>query len=276
MDMSDEVLPGVSRTAVWVAGMRAAEGDRADPWFDDQFAGVFVSAVGGDVTLGVDAMPPGTKEYVAIRTRFLDEQVRIACAAGIRQVVLLAAGLDCRAFRLDWPDGVRLFELDLADMFAFKEPVLASVGAQARCRRVVVEVDLRGQWADALTAGGFNQSAVTLWLAEGLLMYLDQTHGDQLLATVTELSAPGSRAAFDYLEPVVLDRLAMRTLPEQARQMVTHLRPTKVSPADWLAMHGWRLGVFRLPALGEQYDRPMPVDADMVALNAVVLAAASR
>lgn len=274
--MSGEALPGVGRTAVWVAGMRAAEDARADRLFDDAFAGAFVSAAGGGVAPRAAAGPPGTSEFLAIRTRFFDDQARAACAGGIRQVVLLAAGLDCRAFRLDWPDGVRLFELDLPEMFAFKEPVLVSVGAVARCRRVVVAVDLRGQWAQTLAAAGFDSAAATGWLAEGLLPYLPIADSDRLLSTVTGLSAPGSRLVFDYIEATAADRPAMQATSDAVRQMGAELVPTVDSPADRLVERGWQASLFRVPALGEGYGRPLPADVDLVASNAIKLITAGR
>jgi methyltransferase (TIGR00027 family) len=274
--VSAEALPGVSRTAVWVAGMRASEGERADRLFDDRFARAFVSAAGSGVAPDAAAMPPGASEFLTIRTRFFDDQARAASAAGIRQVVLLAAGLDCRAFRLDLPDDLQLFELDLPEMFAFKEPVLASVGAVARCVRVVVTVDLRAQWADALTATGFDPGAPTAWLAEGLLPYLEDAHRDRLLAMATELSAPGSQMAFDYIDETAVDRPAMQATSDAVRRMGAQLMPTADSPADSLATHGWRARFLRVPALGEQYGRPLPAGVDMVASNATVLVTASR
>jgi methyltransferase (TIGR00027 family) len=273
--MTGQALPGVSRTAVWTAEMRASEGARADRLFDDAFAGLFVSAAGDGVASAAD-LPPGSIEFLAIRTRFFDDQIRAACAAGIRQVVMLAAGLDCRAFRLDWPGGVRLFELDLPEMFAFKEPVLASAGAVARCARVVVAVDLRGQWAGTLSAAGFDPGAMTAWVGEGLLPYLRHVESDRLLAAVTDLSAPGSRVAFDYIEATAADRPAVRAASDAVRQMGAQLMPTVHSPAEWLARHGWRAGLFRAPALGDDYGRPLPSGVDMVAANAAVLTAASR
>jgi methyltransferase (TIGR00027 family) len=268
-------LAGVSRTAVWVAELRAAESARTDRLFDDRFAGVFVSAAGGSVVEAAD-VPPGASEFLAIRTRFFDDQARSACSAGIMQVVLLAAGLDCRAFRLHWPDGVRLFELDLPEMFAFKEPVLAAAGAAPRCARVVVAVDLRGPWTDALTAAGFDPGAATGWLAEGLLPYLNPADGAQLLATITHLSQAGSRAAFDHLEATATERPAMQATSNAVRQMGAQLLPTQESPADWLAAHGWRPRRFRVPALGETYGRPLPAGIDIVASNATVLISATR
>jgi methyltransferase (TIGR00027 family) len=274
--MSGERLSDVSRTAIWVAGMRAYEGERADRWFDDQLAGAFVSAAGSSVLPELAALPPGTKEIVAIRTRFFDDQVRAACAAGGRQVVLLAAGLDCRAFRLDWPDNVQLFELDLPDLFAFKEPLLASVGAVARCRRVVVAVDLRGQWAAALTAAGFDPGAPTMWVAEGLLPYLGQSQ-KLLLDTATALSASGSYLAFDYLEPAELNRMATHTVSESIKRVAPLLTPVEDSPANWLTTLGWRQhSFFSTPGLGERYGRPLPPDADMTVANVAVLMTTSR
>ncbi|MBO3749961.1 SAM-dependent methyltransferase [Streptosporangiaceae bacterium NEAU-GS5] len=273
--MGGEELPGVSRTAVWVAGMRAAESERADRLFDDRLAAAFVSAAGGGI-VPQTAGPPGTSEFLAVRARFFDDQARAACGAGIRQIVLPAAGLDCRAFRLDWPSGVRLFELDLPEMFAFKEPVLASVEAVARCVRVVVAVDLRGQWAQPLIDAGFDPGAPTAWLAEGLLPYLQRADGERLLATVTELSAPGSRAVFDHLETTAAERPGMRAVSEVVRQVGAQLMPTADSPADWLTGHGWQARLFRLPALAEEYGRSLPADVDLVASNAVVVITADR
>jgi len=273
--MSGEALSGVSRTAVWAAGLRASESERADRWFDDQFAAVFASVAGSGATLDVKALPPGTHEVMAIRTRFYDDQARAACAAGIRQVVLLAAGLDSRAFRLDWPDNVRLFELDLPGLFAFKEAALASVNAVARCVRIVVAVDLRDQWAGTLIAAGFDPAVATAWLAEGLLPYLEPASSDKLLATATELSAAGSQLAFDYAEAAALDQMAHLT-SEDMRQVSALLKAAKGSPTDWLATHGWQHSSQPLPALGERYGRPLPAGADLVMLNAAILVAASR
>jgi methyltransferase (TIGR00027 family) len=276
-DTSGAALPGVSRTAVWVAGLRAAEEAQPDRLFDDPYARAFVEAAGGGgVSDAAAAVPPGASEFLAVRTRFFDDQARVAGTAGIRQVVLLAAGLDCRAFRLDWPAGVQVFELDLPELFAFKERVLASVGAVARCARVVVPVDLRGQWAGVLATAGFDQAAATGWLAEGLLPYLPRTDSDQLLAAVTALSAPGSRVAFDYLEASATDRPAVRATSDAVRQMGAQLLTTTTSPVDWLTEHGWTARLFRVPALGKSYGRPLPPAVDLVASNATALVTAYR
>jgi methyltransferase (TIGR00027 family) len=275
--MGGAALPGVGRTAVWVAALRAAENARPDRLFDDPFAAAFVRAFGaaGDVP-GSAGVPTGASEFLAIRTRFYDDQARAATVSGARQVVLLAAGLDCRAFRLDWPDGTRVFELDLPEVFAFKEPVLASAGATARCARTVVPVDLREPWADPLIAAGFDPDAATGWLVEGLLPYLRWTAAERLLGSVTGLAAPGSRVVVDYLEASAADRPAMRATSDAVRGMGAELLTTVDSPADWLGTHGWRTEIFRVPALGEDYGRPLPTEVDLTTSNATVLVAAGR
>jgi methyltransferase (TIGR00027 family) len=149
-----ERLGGVSDTALGAAEMRAAESLRADRLVDDPYAAAFVAAAPPlfpDVPSFADetelaALVEAGVTGVGVRTRFFDDQLEGACAAGCRQVVLLAAGLDTRAFRLDWPDGVRVFELDLPALFAFKEHVLAEQRASPRCDRRVVPVDLREDW----------------------------------------------------------------------------------------------------------------------------------
>jgi methyltransferase (TIGR00027 family) len=274
--MGGGVGPGVGRTAVWTAGLRAAESARPDRLLDDPYAGAFVAAAGSSVAAETAVVPPGASEFLAIRTRFFDDQARAATAAGIRQIVLLAAGLDGRAFRLDWPAGVRLFELDLPEVFAFKEPVLASVDARPRCDRRTVAADLREPWAGSLTAAGFDPGAATGWLAEGLLPYLSRPDGDRLLATVTDLAAPGSRTAVDYVEASGADRPAVRATADAIRQMGARLQLTVASPEVWLVTHGWRTGLYRVPALGEEYGRPLPAEVDLVASNAIALVAATR
>jgi methyltransferase (TIGR00027 family) len=265
-----EELSGVSRTAVWMAELRATE----DELFHDPLARSFVSAAATPVSPAT--VPPGTKEFLAIRTRFYDDWVRDACAAGVRQVVLLAAGLDSRAFRLDWPDGVRLFELDLPELFGFKEPVLAAGPAVAGCERVVVPVDLRGDWPGALAAAGFDRSAATGWVAEGLLPYLSHEDADRLLTTISSLSAPRSGMAFDHLDDSADDRAAMRQTSDTVRRMGAPIQSTKDDPVASLAGLGWTARVARVPERGESYGRPLPTGTDLVASNAMMLVSAAR
>jgi methyltransferase (TIGR00027 family) len=273
-----EALPGVSQIAVWLAGMRAEESAREDRLFDDRLAGAFAAAAGAGQggAEGGSALPAGSTDFLAVRTRFFDDQVMDACAAGIKQVVLLAAGLDSRAFRLDWPGHVRLFELDLPELFEFKEPVLAANNASARCERVVVPVDLRQDWVPTLTGAGFDPATVTMWLAEGLLPYLTHAESDRLLAAVGTLSTLGSRLALDHLDKAAADRPAVRTTAQTVRDVGAPFMAMVDNPAEWLANYGWRARVFRIPALAESYGRAFPSGTDMVASNVGAIIAAVR
>ncbi|HMC71670.1 MAG TPA: SAM-dependent methyltransferase, partial [Mycobacteriales bacterium] len=192
------VLTGVPKTALGVARIRAGESVRPDHLFNDPYAAAFVAALPDAYAADKrsdDARAVGARiaMHVVIRTRFYDDYLLAATAHGVRQVVLLAAGLDTRAFRLDWPSGTSVFELDLPDMVEFKEGVLTSTGATPTAARRVVPADLTADWAGALTDAGLDPTRPTAWLIEGLLVYL--TYGDaaRLLATVGDLSAPGSR-----------------------------------------------------------------------------------
>jgi methyltransferase (TIGR00027 family) len=141
----------------------------------------------------------GSPLYV-VRHRFLDDLLmELTAGSNIRQVVLLAAGLDTRAFRLDWAEGTRLFEIDQPTVFAHKEAVLYAYRAVARCERVVVPADLRADWPEALLSGSFNPSRATVWVAEGLLFYLPEAAVRRLVGDVYRLSAPGSCLAADMM-----------------------------------------------------------------------------
>lgn len=153
--------------------------------------------------------------HVVIRTRFFDDYLLDAAAAGVRQVVLLAAGLDTRAFRLPWPGGVRVFELDLPEVLTFKAQVLARSGAAPCCGRAVLPVDLRTDWRGALLASGHDLGQPTAWLVEGLLIYLTATEAGRLLADITATSAPGSRLAFEH------GAAASRLLADRADELPT-------------------------------------------------------
>src|SRR5919106_1775100 len=149
---------GVGETAVGAAMMRSDESARRDRLFDDPYAAAFVAAVPDAFADGpepgdpeIAALTDAFRAHVAIRTRFYDDYLRTACARGCQQVVVLAAGLDARAFRLNWPAGVRLFELDLPEVLAFKDGVLAELRATPRCTRITVSIDLRDEWPIALT-----------------------------------------------------------------------------------------------------------------------------
>ncbi len=279
---------GVGKTALGVARVRAQESQREDRLFDDPYAQAFVDAAPGAfpeeqavrdrpaaygplVSLGA-----AFYAHAVIRTRFYDDYLAAATAAGSRQVVLLAAGLDTRAFRLAWPAGTRVFELDLPGVLAFKEAVLDARGAVPRCERVTVPADLRENWPAGLTAAGFYPAWPATWLAEGLIIYLTAGEAGRLLSMVSDLSAPRSRLAFEH-DPAGPDRLTAMARQIPAMRKYTSLWKGGLGdPPGWLAGHGWRPEFHRLAALGSSYGRPVPDSARSGFLTAARVASVAR
>lgn len=257
------VLPeGVTRTAVGVAWIRAGESRRPDRLFDDPYASALVRAARGERP--ADEPRPARQPSAAgvamarrivLRTRFFDDYLTRAAAAGCRQVVLLAAGLDTRAFRLDWPAGTRLFEYDLPEMTAFKEGVLREQGAVPACERVVVPGDLRGPWDRDLAAAGFDPAAPTAWLLEGLLVYLDADEAATLLTGVGALSAPGSRVSLS--EGRAPGRIIAENGGSETYRDLTALWKGGLGEpaADWLARAGWHVTRHHRTELERAYGR---------------------
>lgn len=265
----------MGRTALGVARIRAAESQRPDRLFDDPLASAFATAFpDGEAPPGehADAEPPdpaapGTLAgrlifQVVIRTRFYDEYLAAAAADGCRQVVLLAAGLDSRAFRLDWPPGLRLFELDQPDVLDFKEAVLRRADASPRCHRTVIAADLRGGWQERLTSAGFDPARPSAWLVEGLLIYLAREEAARLLTEVGELAAPGSRLSLERGDAAatLIDQ-TRRASPRGARLAALWQGGLGESAAAWLAAHGWQAATHESAALARDYGRPVPGEA---------------
>jgi methyltransferase (TIGR00027 family) len=207
-----DLASSVGATATMVAAARAMATTADDALIDDPFAEPLVRAVGVDfftrlVTgelrpedLDSDSESVGMQrmtDNMAVRTKFFDEFFLSATEGGIRQAVILASGLDSRAYRLTWPAGTTVYEIDQPDVIEFKTRTLAELGAEPTAKRRTVAMDLRYDWPSALIEEGFDPNQPTAWSAEGLLGYLPPDAQDRLLDTVTELSAPGSRVAVE-------------------------------------------------------------------------------
>jgi methyltransferase (TIGR00027 family) len=173
-------------------------------------------------------------------------------------VVLVAAGLDTRAFRLAWPSGTRLFEVDLPEVLGFKDKVLAAHGASPSCERVVVRADLREDWAAALREAGFDPAVPTAWLIEGLLIYLSHEEAERLLTTVGELSAPGSRVSFEHRAADAPDGLIARARATEGGEHVTGLwrGGLRTAVPEWLAAHDWQPLTVTRAEVAAGYGRP--------------------
>lgn len=198
---------GVGLTALLVAAARAIETHRHDSLAQDLYAEHFVRAAPACAhwPVRIQQVPDGDgnplwgrfARYFGLRTRVLDDFLLRSVRTGPRQVVLLGAGLDTRAFRLDWPSDCVVFEVDRAGVLAFKHQVLTVLSADPKVKRVPVPVDLRADWVTVLTAAGFDPAAPSVWLAEGLLFYLPSAAETHLINAVDRLTTEGSALAFE-------------------------------------------------------------------------------
>jgi methyltransferase (TIGR00027 family) len=268
-DDSWDIATSVGATAVMVALARAAETASADPLIRDQFAEPLVSTpeLEGvrEQVAAWWAGPDGDDDpdfavdsnhmvnYQAVRTHFFDAYFAEATAAGVRQVVILAAGLDSRAYRLDWPAGVTVYEIDLPKVLEYKAQTLAGHGAAPTADRRPVPVDLRHDWPQALRDNGFDVSQPTAWLAEGLLPFLPAAAQEAMFAAIDALSGTGSRVAVENFgvdqekRREAEERWAKLRARREARGQDTSFNPFDLwfedegrpDCGDWFAAHGW-------------------------------------
>jgi methyltransferase (TIGR00027 family) len=260
----DTSLPPVSMTAAGVAVLRAVESERADRLFEDPYAAILARAAGvGPRPEDGDPAQHPVARWLAVRTRFLDDVVLDAAALGCRQVVMLGAGLDTRAFRLPLPPDTHLFELDLPDISVFKERVIKDEGWQPACTRSVVPGDLAGDWAGPLRAAGFDPHFPVTWLAEGLLAYLTEATRDSLLSTTSQLSPTGSRLGLT-LATAGRWRASKEAHPDAAASLTGYVAlwqsEAPEDAAGWLASLGWTAQVFQAPERSEAYGRSVTGD----------------
>lgn len=282
----------VGATALGVATARAAETGGPDPLIRDDFAVKLVSAAGAawarlaDPDLNwLDGDEQGQRahrlgiDYQAVRTHFFDRYFGEAVGAGLRQVVILAAGLDSRAYRLDWPAGTTVYEVDQPKVLEYKTGILESHGAVPSATRRTVAVDLRDDWPAALTAAGFDRSQPTAWLAEGLLPYLPSDAQDRLFEKFTALSAPGSRVAIEVFgansssNTNRWQRMRERLGLDVNVQALTFHEPDRSDAAEWLADHGWQVTLVDNREEMARLGRPVPDDLTDDAVRTILLRA---
>ena len=241
-------------TALFVAAARALEAQRDEPLAVDPYAEVFCRAVGGEWAELLDGGAPDHKlntefgrffqTFQGARTRYFDNYFREVASAGVRQIVILAAGLDSRAYRLPWSENTVLFELDQPRVLEFKREVLARHGDAATAQRREVAVDLREDWPTALRANGFEPAKPSAWLAEGLLIYLPADAQAQLFTGIDSLAAPGSHVAVEEGEPmdsaVLEEKRAQEHAEGEANSWFSLVYNEKTKDAvDWFGERGW-------------------------------------
>jgi methyltransferase (TIGR00027 family) len=295
----------VGATATWVAAARALASKQPNALIDDPFADPLVRAVDkeffirvldGEITdetggLDADADPDAefnlrrAVDMMTVRTRYFDDFFTDATAAGVRQVVILAAGLDSRPYRLPWPAGTVVYEVDQPAVIEFKSTTMAKLGAQPTAERRTVSVDLRDDWQNALRHSGFDGSSPSAWSAEGLLMYLPPEAQDRLFDAVTALSAPGSRLATEYHSggsPVLLEKrakvMADRWGPFGYDIDVSTLvyQGERTPAAEYLSAHGWQVATTTRADMFAEAGMAIPKGDSLQSLQTSVAVTAVR
>jgi methyltransferase (TIGR00027 family) len=289
-----DITQSVGATALGVAAARAAETESADPLINDPFARVFIDAAGKgmwsvyadpDLQARLLELEPDVQnrlqlmvDFMATRTAFFDEFFLGAAESGVRQVVILASGLDARSWRLPWPDGTVVYELDQPKVLEFKGSTLREHGAHPTAELVNIAIDLRQDWPKALQEAGFDPSRPSAWSAEGLVRYLPAQAQDLLFERIVSLSAPGSWLASNvpgegFTDPEKVRRQHednQRIRATAAKLMDTEITdfndlwyPEERTPVDsWLRERGWDVSSASFPELMARYSRNIPPGAE--------------
>jgi methyltransferase (TIGR00027 family) len=275
-DDSWDLRGGVGATATMAAAARAVASRSPDPVINDPFAEVLVRAIGMKIftqivdgriefaEIGAEWFP----RYFGARCRAFDDFLAEACRADIRQAVILASGLDCRAYRLDWPNAMSVYEIDQPEVIDWKKHLLASLRCTPATQHHCVGIDLRRDWPTALRQAGFDDAKPTAWVAEGLFIgYLPPDAQDEVLDAISALSARGSRFAADYFDLCASDAVG-ETLnnlhdiwhehdPDLNLRNLTFSAQRR-DPAVYLADRGWLTHNADLTDLIRATGQPVP------------------
>lgn len=240
-------MHAVSYTAQWTAAARALETERErDRLVTDEFARGFAEPRGFELLERYGG--GGLVDFVAVRTRYLDDTIAgVLAGSDIRQVVLIASGMDARAYRLSWPDGVVVYEVDHEALLAEKRRRIDRIGASPKVTRREVPADLAGDWLPSLEQAGHDRDAPTLWIAEALLFFLTHEQAASLLSALGTVSAPGSWLALDILSEQLLRSPATQLFLANLRaDGIPWLFGTD-EPARFLGESGWELRELKEP-----------------------------
>jgi len=278
-----DVASSVGATATMVAAARALASKEPNPLIVDPFAAPLVRAVGiefftrladGEISLSDDNASTAAlmTTVMAVRTKFFDDFFLDAASAGIRQAVILASGLDSRPYRLPWPDGTTVYEIDQPQVIEFKTTTMTDIGATPSAERRTVAIDLREDWPAALRRSGFDDTEPTAWSAEGLLAYLPPDAQDRLFDNIAALSAPGSQLATEYHPDAgasIGERAAAMRSEWQQHGFDVNLadlfyQGERNHVVDYLTEHGWQVSARTRPKVFAAYGKEFP-DADELA-----------
>ncbi len=295
-----DLASSVGATATMVAAARAVASAQDNPIINDPFAAPLVRAVGldfftrlidGDLPIE-QALPDAADgadlqfetDSIAVRTRFFDDYFLDAARDGVRQAVILAAGLDARGYRLPWPRGTVIYEVDQPKVIEFKNAAMSALGATPSAHRKAVSIDLRDDWPEALRHSGFDPTRATAWSAEGLLMYLPPEAQDLLFDNITALSGPGSRIATEHHPD---SGVPMSQRAQQFNQRWANLGcdinlsnlfydGERNNVVEYLTAQGWTVTTRPRRDFYADYGRVFPDDPDSATLRNIVTVTATR
>ncbi len=289
-----DIASSVGATATMVAAARAMASREPDALIDDPFAEPLVRAVGMDFfnrmldgefsAADDDGATHLITTVMAVRTRFFDDFFLDATESGIRQAVILASGLDARAYRLQWPGGTVVYEIDQPKVIEFKNSTMASIGAAPTATRRAVSIDLREDWPAALRSNGFDDSLPTAWSAEGLLVYLPPEAQDRLFDDIATLSAPGSRLATEF-HPDAGASMGQRAEAFRERwqkhgfdmNLAGLFYPGERNPVvEYLTDHGWNVSARNRAEMFTEYGRHFPDDEGLAPMRGSLAVTATR
>jgi methyltransferase (TIGR00027 family) len=291
-----DLASSVGATATMVAAGRAMVTKAPDGLINDPFADPLVRAVGVDFftkmldgELELESVENFSADRMqamihgmGVRTKYFDEYFARATDNGVRQAVILASGLDARAYRLPWPDGTVVYEIDQPQVIEFKTTTLAGIGAEPSATRRTVAIDLRADWPTALREAGLDPTKPTAWLAEGLLIYLPPEAQDRLFDNIAALSAPGSTIATEFV-PGIVDFDA-----DRVREMSGSLRDHGLDVdmaslvysgernhvIDYLRAKGWEVDGVTRTELFKQHGLTVPAAEDDDPLGEIIFISA--
>lgn len=237
--MNQDKMNGVAKTSLLVAAMRAAETKRSESegrLFSDPFAETLAGDLGFEIMQKAIA-EVGEQPAIAIRTAFIDEKFNNALSDGVRQIVILAAGMDSRSYRLNFPEEVKVFELDQPEVLEYKNEKL--LHTKPKCQRKPIEVDLREEWQNKLLQAGFNTGERTLWCVEGLLMYLTEDQVITLFKRINTLASSKDILLFDIFTSTMLEAPHMKKQLEFLTELGAPWQFGTNDPEQFMNKLGW-------------------------------------
>jgi methyltransferase (TIGR00027 family) len=237
--------------------MRAEESARSDRLFEDPFAASLAGEAGREALRNYRVAVGVGIPIIEVRTRYFDEALARTTERGTRQLVIIAAGMDARAFRLRWPSDMRVFELDQPEVIETKDRILA--GATPRCERRALSVDLSRGFADALADSSFDREQPTVWLVEGLLQYLEHSAVDRVFEQIEQLSACGSTLLYDVVGATLMRAPALQALLQHMRELGAPWIFASDEPTGLVTARGWSAEVTDPSVIGNAWGRlPYP------------------